>query len=326
MATQHQLSTCCRARVIRYGVRRRLCTACRRTWRLHIHKRGRDPLRPAQKVLEYLFIDHLFTKHIATRYPALTHSAVQKRVRRAIEQAATKPRQYPPMTPAPVIIMDGLWYTFAGEHWILFIFLLKPYTGPAVILDPVLLPGKESDANWSQALATISTNLLTGIEIMVSDNFRSATVIARRRTWGHQLCHFHLLAELRRKRGKRKKTIPARALREEVYQTITRVLYEPNEGYVLDCIKRLKELAADPACPTRFSYTIGEFVRRHTRYRTYLQYPELPIPTTTNAIESLNKQIRKHTRHLRTPRSVALWATAFVRTKQTINCNIYQPN
>lgn len=180
MATQHPLSTCCQAGVIRYGTRRRQCTTCRRTWRIYRHKRGRNPRRYSKSILTSIFIHNRPIKQLSITYPNLSVSTLRKRARLLIEKLATTPRRYPEKLVAPIIIVDGIWFTFKGERYVLFLFLLKPLQGAAIILDPVMLPGKESDENWSRALAAIPLDLRKGIKVMVSDNFRSATVIARR--------------------------------------------------------------------------------------------------------------------------------------------------
>lgn len=245
-----------------------------------------------------------------------------------METEAAKPRIHPYGLDAPVLVMDGIWYQFKGIYWILYLCLLKGRNGTAYVLDPVMLKGKESLANWQTALRSIPASLKKRIQVMVSDDFRSSVIVARKEKWLHQLCHFHLLAELRRKRGRRKKrTISAKALREEIYQSIRTVLYTRSKEEVAALVKRLRVLAEDMSCPVRLSFTVSEFIRRHALYRTYLDHPEYDIPTTTNAVESFNKMIRRHTRYMRTPRAVQLWATVFVRRRKTIACHgKHQPN
>lgn len=284
-------------------------------------------MRHSHNLLASVFDKGRPVAQLHAEYPHLSVSALQKRVNQLMKTEAGKPREYPTSLEASVLVMDGIWYEFKHEYWILYLFLLKGRNGIGYVLDPVILRGKESRANWERAIRTIPEHLKKHVRVMVSDNFRSSVIIARKQRWLHQLCHFHLLAELRRKRGKRKrKTISAKALREEIYQSIQAILYVHSKEKVETLLKRLAVLAQDLSCPVRLSFTVGEFVRRHRLYRTYLEYPEYDIPTTTNAVESLNKLIRKHTRYLRTPEAVQLWATVFVRRRKTICCNGNQPN
>src|SRR3990167_1503103 len=45
MKKLHAKSPCCRARVVKFGARRRQCAFCKKTWRLRKKKRGRSRLR-----------------------------------------------------------------------------------------------------------------------------------------------------------------------------------------------------------------------------------------------------------------------------------------
>lgn len=328
MMNKHAKSPCCAAPVRRYGSRRRQCLSCKKTWRIRQKRRGRNRVRVSRNLLALVLDRGRPIAQLRTEYRHLSISAIQKRVHHLMEAEAARPRVHPQRLDAPVLVMDGIWYEFKHEYWILYLLLLKQRSGTAYVLDPIMLKGKESLANWEQALHTIPRHFKKQIRVVVSDNFRSSVIVARRAKWLHQLCHFHLLAELRRKRGRRKRrTISAKALREEIYQSIRTILYVPSKEEVTRRLKRLRVLAHDASCPVRLSFTVGEFIRRHAWYRTYLDHPEYDIPTTTNAVESFNKMIRKHTRYLRTPQAVQLWATVFVRRRKTIACNgRHQPN
>ena len=61
---------------------------------------------------------------------------------------------------------------------------------------------------------------------------------------------------------------------------------------------------------------------------SYLAFPKLNLPTTTNSVESMNKIIRSHCRHLRTPDSLILRSTCLIRMRKTIACKpkIFQQN
>lgn len=61
---------------------------------------------------------------------------------------------------AYVLIIDGLWFTFQGEDWVLYVMAVKPVDKHfALFLDPVLLKGKEACRRWKQAIGTIPANL-----------------------------------------------------------------------------------------------------------------------------------------------------------------------
>lgn len=83
----------------------------------------------------------------------------------------------------------------------------------------------------------------------------------------------------------------------------------------------LKQYASDPSCPAYVRKHTKELLLREEDFRTYLTYPDLNLPTTTNAMESSGKLVRKATRTARTPESLLLRATAFLRLKRFVKCN-----
>jgi hypothetical protein len=64
-------------------------------------------------------------------------------------------------------------------------------------------------------------------------------------------------------------------------------------------------------------------------YRSYLAYPNLGLPLTTNAIESMCRFAREMLRSSRagsSPKLLLLWTTALIRLRPTITCNGHQIN
>lgn len=86
--------------------------------------------------------------------------------------------------------------------------------------------------------------------------------------------------------------------------------------------KRLAgRLLAHALCPPWIRMQTVEFLRTLDDFRSYLNYPNLHLPATTNSLESAGKLIRKATGTARTSESVMLRATAFLRLKKSIACN-----
>ena len=125
---------------------------------------------------------------------------------------------------------------------------------------------------------------------------------------------------------------------KHVVETIPPSLKKRIKALVSDGFKGSKKLAKDnkwilQRCHFHFIAQLqvrrGMWKQMEDRdIRTYLQHPELHLPTTTNTIESMNKLIRKQCRCLKTPQSLQRWATAFIRMRPTITCNghIFQQN
>lgn len=80
-------------------------------------------------------------------------------------------------------------------------------------------------------------------------------------------------------------------------------------------------MSRHPNCTLGLRYTAQYFVRQFQYYRTYLHYPELALPTTTSAVESMHRQLRQTISTVNDPASMKLRVTAYLRLRQTITCN-----
>jgi transposase-like protein len=254
-------------------------------------------------------------------YPDLGEQALYKRSQKSLRAISGKPRKHPDLRLRYILLADGAGYTFKDEAWTLYVFLLKPVkSNCAHILEPVMIKGKESIHNWQKAIDSIPENVRERIVAFVSDNFQASKSIARHYGLIHQLCHFHLIKELRRRRGKRK-NLGDRSVREAVY-AIVRLAIETHDKLEMGALlKELKTLYQHPQCPYKFKMVIKEFTRTHDRYTAYLSHPKLDIPKTNNASESLVNMIRLKTKRLNSAKAVEQWAKATVILKQTMTCN-----
>lgn len=249
-------------------------------------------------------------------------SAITKRFRKALARFIRQPARYPLLTGAYTLIADGLWYTFDDTDWVLYVLLLKPRRrNYAYLLDPIILPGRETYDNWSAAIDTIPEDMRARICAFVSDHFKASEKVVRHYGWIHQLCHFHLLAELQKRRGTRKRKIPGHHIREDIYQLVRAILVS-EAGAKRDAdIKKIVLCINTRDCPRALGMIVRGFLRALDQYHVYRTYPAHTIPRTTGAAESLSKLIRKRTRPLKTPQAVQDWAVAFCRLRKTITCN-----
>ena len=98
-------------------------------------------------------------------------------------------------------------------------------------------------------------------------------------------------------------------------------------GYLTSIEKRnharstLRRHINNPACPSYVRKHVLEFFEREQDFRVYLTRPCLNVPTTTNAVESTGRLVRKATRTARTPEALRLRATAVLRLKRSVACN-----
>src|SRR3989338_3207517 len=85
MHTRHENSACCRAKIYKFGSKRRQCSLCKKTWRVWPRKRGAKPSRPHQSLLKKVLVEKqgLFSAKL-NRVP-LTEAARSMRLRRSME-------------------------------------------------------------------------------------------------------------------------------------------------------------------------------------------------------------------------------------------------
>jgi len=325
MNSMHVKSPCCGTRVRRFGRRRRQCVCCKRTWTIRPKKRGRPLHRATPTILRRVFEGGFTLRQLAALRPSVALPTYRYRFRQALKRFVARPSPQP-LPPGPLVLLaDGLWFQFKGQPWVLYLTALKPCHGDhAVFLDPVLIAGTEKPARWEQALANIPQAATERIRAIVVDNLPGMRRLAHQHGWVLQLCHFHLLLKLYGKRGSRPHALRGGPVREELNQYIRQVLELP-DGTTLDAtLQRLRRLAQTDCGTARIQMTVRAFLRDLEFYRSYLQYPQLGLPQTTNTVESMGRLIREMFRRNRAgsnPDSTLRWATAFIRIRPTVTCN-----
>jgi hypothetical protein len=201
----------------------------------------------------------------------------------------------------------------------------------AVFLDPVLFPGRENIMIWADVIDAIPSEIRTRIRGMVTDNLRGMKSLARHHGWVLQLCHFHLISQLQGRRGRNKKTLTSRHIREALYRLTRRALELPEGPTLQQTLRRLRLTVERPLPARKMRMAVREFLRDLDHYRAYQRVPQLRLPTTTNTVECMGHMIRdlmRRARHLRSPQSLQAWATAFLRIRSPVTCNgkHFQPN
>jgi len=326
MVTQHAKSLCCRGSINRFGRRRRQCSICKRTWSIRKKKQGRKRKRIALALLNRILLER-YTIAQEQKRLCISKSGIALRYTKAMRTVATTA---PPLFPSGpyALIGDGLYFKFKRKEWVMYLMAVKPIRGKkAYFLDPVLLEGRECYERWVQALATISPVMKKRITAFVSDGFRGSQALSAQHGWFHQRCHFHLLSNLVRGKGKRRYRVRGSRLRGHLLETIQTMITSKNKDDLKASRSTIRRLTARPICPPYIHKQALEFLEREDDFRTYLRYPKLHLPTTTNAIESTGRLMRKATRTARTPNSLLLRAIAFLRLKKFVICNgSHQPN
>lgn len=312
----HEKSPCCQAKIYKIGGKRKQCSKCKKTWTNWRKKRGRKTKRTSVDLVKRVLGHGEKTTHIASRSNSITRSGLCHRLNKSILKTE-RSNKYP--TGWLILLADGVRFSLEQKYWTLYVFAVRSQTGgQAYLLDPILLPGKESLRGWKAAFETIPTEINNRILALISDGFRGVDGLAKKQGWICQRCHFHLLAQLQVRLGFWKH-MPDNPIRKEIYETVCKLLRTINHESTYSLA--LYELINSLRCPYYYQRLGNEFLRRLTEFRNYIYHPELNLPHTTNCMESFNNIIRDRCKYQRTAKSLQARSIALTRTKISVNCN-----
>jgi hypothetical protein len=180
-----------------------------------------------------------------------------------------------------------VYFKFKRKEWVLYLMALKPvHSHQMYYLDPALIQGRERLEEWYTVIDTIPQGIKTQITAPVSDGLRGFQQLA-----ASNGCAVRIL-----------------------------LANEPVErrGHARLALRRHIN---NSACPSYVRKHVLEFSEREQDFRSYLTHPHLHLPTTTSAMESTGRLVRKATRTARTPESLRSRAVAFLRLKRSVVCN-----
>ena len=315
MNTLHGKSPCCHAKITKHGKRRRKCSQCGRTWSLRPKKRGPKPKRKTQYLLNQVLVRR-FTINQLVR--PLSYYTLRGKLRKELQEINENPPRYSlPKTGKFILLADGVWYKFRGKYWVLYLVALRSVeSNRAWMLEPVLLPGRETGARWKQVIEGIPEEVKSRVCAMVCDGFKGGTGIARKHQWPLQRCHFHLKALLKNRQG-RKNDLMGR----EIGRQINEILAMRDINQVKASLRGLRQLAESPQATKRIKGIAREFIRKISDFFNFLNFPEYHLPNTNNCMEAYAKMLRKKLYNISTPGSLELWSKAFIMLNKRIMCN-----
>lgn len=329
MNITHAKSPCCRGDIIKFGNRRRQCILCRGTWRIRRKKRGRKK-KQAEKTLFRKYLNH----EIPTIY---TLARISKRKSEDQRQRDLKRslKKFVDGTPWPqlpreeptISVADAMMISINKKIYTFYIILIRRIldTG-ASIACPYVKEGKESYEGWQEAFAAMPRAVLASIYALVCDGHIGLIYLARRKSWIIQRCNFHAIAKIQGRRSRWARS-RHRKMGEFLYQLMNDALTNPSEEAALDSIRKLWEISRQTSSKQLKAYLSG-FTKRYWEYRSYLQYPQLHLPRTSNSVESVIGSIRKlcnRAHGFRTINSLTLWVHALLKNKKIATCNGHPP-
>lgn len=328
MKTLHAKSPCCRARVQRFGQRRRRCTVCHKTWRIRKKKRGRKRKRVHEDLIIRFFEKRLPPLRVVAKQRNVGKDAIQLLSARSLKQYVSKHseewKQLLKDSGSLIAVVDGIWYYIQKQKYTIYVILLRETSANrAIILPPVIHPGHENIEGWQKAFSTLPKDLEKRIVVLVSDGSASLmTWVRKKKNWVVQRCHFHLIAAVQNylTTGPRS---PHREYALEVLRLVQKVLSTNDPKQLEPLQERLKQVRKQTSS-RGLRRVLGGLMTDLKDYHTYLEYLELNLPTTTNSAESFIQCIRDlmyRCRGFRSLTTLQNWLIGLSIFQKTIRCN-----
>lgn len=329
MDKKHVKSPCCQGKIYQHGQRRRQCSVCKKTWSIRSKKQGRKTKRKnIDLVKRYLSNGGLNLAGHARRL-GITVPALRKRIRKNLNLfLETDQWLEPPKDKALIAVVDAmLEKIFTGKkrkyYTVYFVVLRAVDSDEAVILRPIIYPKYENKTDWRRALNKIPKSVKERILALIGDGEPSYITIARENNWILQRCHFHLLAELNRYASKKRKSKNGRLIKK--IEKFTRaIITTTDEEELGKGLENILKLINDPTVPDRIKTRfLKGLYHNHALYRTYLKYPELNLPLTSNSCETLCRITRNFlnkSHGLNSKNSFLKWLEALMLNQKKVIC------
>jgi hypothetical protein len=315
--------------VLRFGGRRRRCRDCGKTWSVHARRRGRKRRRPATQMLESLFAGVPTSRMCHACH--CTRWTLQKRCQKALRRLAEQPF-LPSVPDGPlVLIADAMHLTYRPHEYTLYNMAVKPaHLNTAFLLDPLLLPGRESARVWRQVFAGIPPAIRLRVKALVSDGLPGSEKICNDNGWIQQRCHFHMLAAFTGNPNPRHRVYTLRRRISNVARQAARIAMRTTDKerlqLALNVLRALVPMV--PKQAHKLPGIIRRFIADLPKARAYLIYPDLGLPTTTAVLESLHSRIGAISSRIHSPTATLYRAACLVRLHPNMRCNPgnYQQN
>lgn len=327
MKLKHAKSPCCGASIQRFGQRRRRCAKCHSTWRIRKKKRGRKQKRTHSNLaLSYLQKSVPSIREIAKRRKCGKDS-VQVRLQRSLKFFVKQEKEdwWKSLKNISqlIAIADAIWYRVKGQPYTIYIILLRPINETqAIICPPIIVSGHESFNGWKQSFDSLPVTLKRRIIALICDGAVTLVTLAQLRNWIIQRCHFHLIASIQNYLGASSRS-KQRAYGFYVLKIVQQLLQINDPEKTKRICQKLCEIR-QRSKSRGLRRVLSGLLTNYRDYQTYLDYPELNLPTTSNSAESFIQCIRDlmyRCRGFRSLSTLTNWLTALSLFKKTIRCN-----
>jgi hypothetical protein len=324
MRITQQKSTCCQASVIRFGGKRRQCTICRHTWRVHPAKRGPKVVRRPNTTLERYRTNCIGSLAAWAASRQKQPRTLQKQVARSRDACLGIAGLYICLE-SHILLADALHQKVLGRDYTTYLILARPLKATqAEVCYAHTVAGSESGIGWQAAVAALPTTMLKQTKALVCEGHAGLTSLARRHGWVLQRCGFHLIQSLNKNMRLWYRAMP------EVYrihELVHVVVESMDDEKVARALGLLGDYAKQTKSPEAASILRG-LVRHFRDYRSYIYFPELHLPATNNSCECSFRRTRAlqdKARGWRSPTSHAAWVRYVLTHVPAICCRESEP-
>jgi hypothetical protein len=323
MNKKHLKSVCCGATIICYGGKRRQCVSCKRTWTIRPKKRGRKKFRAAPGLIERYLSGSIKSIRFLAKLNDWNRDRAQQMVLRSLKNFVEKNKNDYLLSLQKkdhfIAIADAMWHRVRGEKTTLYLIILRPVEScEATVMLPVFFPGHETSEGWEYAWNQIPKPYKQRICALICDGQRWLLTYGYNQDWVVQRCQFHLLANLQMYLG-----IKDRQRNSKVIQLVKALFATADQKQsrkILDRLAKIRKRSKSRG----ICRVLSGLETNHQDFQSYLRYPKLNLPATTNTAESYIGGIRelmRRSRGFRSQEKLSLWITGYVLFKRTIHCN-----
>lgn len=223
-----------------------------------------------------------------------------------------------------VAIADALIEYIDGARNTIYLILIRSINSNKAVIMPcfVAVNRGEDFWGWDSAFNLIQPEARQRIKALVCDGRAAFWTISKKYNWILQRCHFHLLARIAINRSIRH--LSRRDEQGKYIQSLARiVLTSKDENSIQITLIKLKEIMASIKSPS-FRTVLSGFLKHYSDYRSYLNYPEYNLPTTSNSAEHLVGIIRDlqyRARGFNSVKSLKLWVECLLKFTKFVTCN-----
>lgn len=331
MKQLQEKSLCCGEKIIRYGKKRRQCTKCKKTWSVWKSKRGKKEKRiNYQKIIKDLLEHKTATIIAEAQKRKITTATFQKRVSKYLKKFNQKNKYSEiDITKKLIVIADAKVEYINKSWWTWYcIFLRDIKNDEAIICKPYCRKGTEIVKGWQEAFRGLEPSVLVKIQALVCDGHAGLIKVATDNKWLIQRCHFHLIARIQSRRSKWNSSRNKKE-GQKIYNLAKIALTTKNQKILISTLKKLLKLKNLTTSPD-LKRTLSGFCKHYKYFRTYLDYPKLNLPITTNTAESFNNCIQNlifRFKGFKTVNSLKNWIEALAKNKKKMKCRPnYQQN